>query len=250
MLTTASDTAWFSTASTSSCQQGGSQHRGAGGHREDPGAPGTHGAGSASSRAAARGEGAAGADPAAVNPGDRGVCRRWVSRRAGWVCAGGQVRGGEGGFRRCQQVPLQVPLRSAGGFRRPRLAGKTCRRQARAHHGARSAKCTGVQSAFEVPIRAHRRRRDPRQDRLEVKARMHQHERRPRPARPLVEGEQRARDAEVSSDPCETGGVKSCIDRDRARCETKAVTEEGEDEGRQQAPRHPGDGGSVRSRFL
>ena len=61
------------------------QGQGAGGHREDPGAPGTHGAGSASSRAAARGEGAAGADPAAVNPGDRGVCR---GSGQGW---GGQI---------------------------------------------------------------------------------------------------------------------------------------------------------------
>lgn len=39
--------------------QGDCQHRGAGGHREDSGAPGTHGAGSVPIRAAAWGEGTA-----------------------------------------------------------------------------------------------------------------------------------------------------------------------------------------------
>jgi hypothetical protein len=47
--------------------QGDCQHRGAGGHREDSGAPGTHGAGSVPIRAAAWGEGTATAVQSALS---------------------------------------------------------------------------------------------------------------------------------------------------------------------------------------
>jgi hypothetical protein len=60
--------------------QGDCQHRGAGGDREDSGAPGAYGTGAVPSRAAARGEGAAGAVPAVVNLKMWSACRRSTRR--------------------------------------------------------------------------------------------------------------------------------------------------------------------------
>jgi hypothetical protein len=89
--------------------QGDCQHRGACSHREDSGAPGAHGAGAGSVRAAARGQSATCAVQSAVSSKLRGRvrCRMTV----GWVglclaCG----RGGGGA-----ELPLRAGVRAAGG---------------------------------------------------------------------------------------------------------------------------------------